>query len=131
MAHFDKGHSASMQENISELQAPNQPPDTQARDPVPTATSHGEPLRELPLPPLPAHPALATEETLQQLVVTMQTMVEQVQRVNDRLDAFAAQQPLQGSGTVERGGDNDGNDELANVLERVRQRRAERDMQQV
>jgi hypothetical protein len=144
MARCEKLHSATMQESISSLQAQNQPPDTQASvpapqqpishplqlslPPVPTTLSQGEPLRELPLPPLSAHLALAIEGTLPQLLVAMQALVEQVQRVNDRLDAFVAPQPLQGSGTVEGGGDND---ELANVLEGARRRRALRDMQQV
>jgi hypothetical protein len=147
MARCEKLHSATMQESISSLQAENQPPDTQASvpapqqpishplqfplPPVPTTMSQGEPLCELPLPLLTAHLALAIEGTLQQLLVTMQALVEQVQRVNDRLDAFVAPQPLQGSRTVEGGGDNDANEELANVLERARPRRAIRDMQQV
>jgi hypothetical protein len=132
-----------MQESISDLQAQNQRHNTQAGipahrqpisqpiqlplPPVPPTMSQGE----LPLPPLPAHGTLATEDTLQQLLVTMQSLVKQVQRGTDRLDAFMAQQPLQGSGTIEVGGNNDGNDELANVLERARRRRAERDRQQV
>jgi hypothetical protein len=81
---------------------------------------------------------MATEGTLQKVLVTMQSnaeqmqrIAEQVQRIADQLDAAAALQPLLGHESLGIHGEDDRMGRGASILERVREHRAERDRRQV
>jgi hypothetical protein len=138
-----------MQESFSDVHAVCTPPDPQAsvlvpqaRQPIshpfqislptaPISLSQAEPLSDLALPPLPRDFNLATEGTMNSLLVTMQSLLQEVRGIAQRLDTLAAPQPLQGSGTEGNGGGDDGLGEFANVLDRVRRRGIERHRREV
>jgi hypothetical protein len=138
-----------MQESVSDVRAVCTPPDPQASilvpqerqhiiqpfqlplPTVPTSMSQAEPLSDLALPPLPRDYPLATEGTMNSLLVTMQSLLQEVRGIAHRLDTLTAPQPLQGSVTEGNAGGDDGLGEFANVLGRVRRRGIERDRWEV